>query len=188
MLVQIVAPGKDDISIILSLEEVKSFCRVVGNHDDKDLSSMTLAAINDAEDITNKQFATATYELYLENFKKEIRLPKNPIQDILEVSYLNVEGSYSILDSTSYYFYEDLERGVIVFEKIPGVKKHKKAVKITFKCGYSKEEDFPPLLRMWLKNRVSTFYEFREEFMSGTTVSNVSHVDDVLNRFKIRTF
>ena len=185
MIVQKVAPTQTDIDEILSLEDAKRFIRVVDTDDDADIQSFIDSAITEAQDITNRQFASATYELYLSEFKREIKLPKNPIQEIISIEYLDSSNNYVALDSSSYFLYEDLEIGTIVFKTIPGIRVEKKAVKITFKSGYGSK--FPADLRQWLKVRVSTLYEYREEIVIGTIVAKTNHVDSVLQRYRIRS-
>jgi len=186
MLVQKIAPTENDISKILSLSTAKSFMRIVGDDDNDDIQSMILGAIKEGEDCTNRQFATSTFELYLETFKDELQLPKNPIASIEKIEVLDVDMSYKLLDDSSYYFYEKNEVGTIVFTNRPTTLIHKKAVKITFTSGYG--EYFPEDLRSWLKVRVSTLFEFREEIYIGATVNKTEHIDKILNRYKIRGF
>ncbi len=50
--------------------------------------------------------------------------------------------------------------------------------------GYRK--DFPNDLKQWLKVKVSTLFEFREEIVSGITISKTKHVDSILQRYRIR--
>lgn len=184
MIVQKVAPTPTDIDEILSLEDAKRFIRVVDTDDDADIESFIDSAITEAQDITNRQFASATYELYLSEFKREIKLTKNPIQEIISIEYLDNSNSYITLDPTSYFLYEDLEIGVIVFRVIPGIKSERKAIRITFKSGYGSK--FPADLRQWLKVRVSTLYEYREEITSGVSIAKNNHVDSILQRYRIR--
>ena len=185
MIVQKVAPIQTDIDSILSLDEAKRFIRVIDTEDDLDIQSFINSAIAEAQDITNRQFATATYELYLSEFKREIKLPKNPIQEIISIEYLDSSNNYIALDSNSYFLYENLEIGTIIFKTIPGIRVEKKAVKITFKSGYV--SNFPADLKQWLKVRVSTLYEYREELTAGVSISKNNHVDSILQRYRIRS-
>ena len=71
MIVQKVVPTQTDIDEILSLEDAKRFIKVIGTDDDLDIKSFIESAITEAQDITNRQFASATYEMYLSNFPRE---------------------------------------------------------------------------------------------------------------------
>lgn len=188
MLVQKVAPTQIDIDVILSLEDAKRFIRVIDTEDDEDINSFISSAITEAQDITNRQFASATYELYLSNFPREnFKFPKNPVQEIVSIEYMDINGVYQTIDSTSYYLFNEYEVGKIVFNTTPNVqiKSHKKAVRITFKSGYT--TNFPADLRQWLKVRVSTLFEFREELTAGVSIAKNNHVDSILQRYRIRS-
>ena len=65
------------------------------------------------------------------------------------------------------------------------MKNHKQAVRITFKSGYA--SNFPADLRQWLKVRVSTLYEYREELTAGVSIAKNNHVDSILQRYRIRS-
>lgn len=188
MIIQKVAPSQEDINKILSLDEAKSFMRIVSTDEDEDIQSYIKAAIADAEGITNRQFAKATYELYLSIFPWEnFKLPKNPINKIVSIEYMDLEGNYQTIDQSTYYLFSRYEVGHIAFNVFPNfkIKNHKKAVRITFTSGYL--EDFPMDLKQWLKVRVSTLNENREEITLGVSVSKNNHVDSILKRYRIRS-
>ena len=189
MLVMKVAPLQSDINSILSLDSAKEYLRVLDDEEDNTITSCILSAISEAEGLTNRQFATATYELCLSNFPGEnFKFPKNPIQEIISIEYMDLEGNYQVIDSSSYYLYKIYEVGHIAFETFPNVKvkNHKQAVKITFKSGFL-DGTFPNDLRQWLKVRVNTLFEYREELVTGTIVAETKHVDKILDKYKIRS-
>lgn len=189
MLVMKEAPTQNDINSILSLDSVKKYLRILDNDEDETITSCILSAISEAEGLTNRQFTRATYELYLSNFPREnFKFPKNPIQEIISIEYMDLEGNYQIIDSSSYYLYKIYEVGYIAFETFPNinVKNHKQAIKITFKSGFL-DGTFPNDLRQWLKVRVNTLFEYREELVAGTIVAETKHVDKILDKYKIRS-
>ncbi len=188
MIVPKVVPTQTDIDEILSLEDAKRFIRVVDADDDADIQSFIDSAITEAQDITNRQFASATYEMYLSNFPREnFKFPKNPVQEIVSIEYMDINGVYQTIDSTSYYLFHEYEVCKIVFYTFPVItmKNHKQAVRITFKSGYA--SNFPADLRQWLKVRVSTLYEYREELTAGVSIAKNNHVDSILQRYRIRS-
>ncbi len=187
MLVQKIAAIQDDIDAILSIADAKSFMRIIGDDDNDLIGSMIKSAITEANDRTNRNLVTATFELYLPKFDAEIELPKNPIKEIVSIEYMDLEGNYTALDSTNYYLWQNNGVDILVFDYYLDVVEHKKAVKITFKSGFLAAE-FPEDLKQWLKVRVSTLYEYREQFLLGVAIASVPHVDAVLSRYKIRTF
>ncbi len=187
MLVQKTAPTKEDIEAIFSISDAKKFMRIIGDTDNDIIYSMIESAFSEANDRTNRNLVTATFELYLSKFTSEIELPKNPIQEIVSIEYMDYNGEYVLLQSTNYYVWNNLGVDTLVFDYFPEVIDHKKAVKITFKSGYLPTE-FPKDLLSWIRVHVSTLYEYREEFILGATVSKTNHVDAVLSRYKIRFF
>ena len=188
MIVQKVAPTQTDIDNILSLALAKKFIKVIDIEDDADIQDFINSAITEAQGITNRQFASATYEMYLSNFPGEnFKFQKNPVQEIVSIEYMDINGVYEAIDSTLYYLFHEYEVGKIVFNTTPNVqmRNHKKAVRITFKSGYT--TNFPADLRQWLKVRVSTLYEFREELTAGVSIAKNNHVDLILQRYRIRS-
>lgn len=183
-----VEPTQTDIDAILSLPSTKKFLRIIDTEEDETIQENILSAISEAEGLTNRQFAKATYELYLENFPRgNFKFPKNPINEIVSIEYMDLEGNYQLLDSSTYYLYKLHEVGKVEFEEYPNVqvKRHKQAVRITFKSGYA--TNFPADLRQWLKVRVSTLFEYREELTAGVSIAKNDHVDSILQRYRIRS-
>ncbi|MFY4862410.1 head-tail connector protein [Aliarcobacter butzleri] len=184
-----VAPTQTEIDAILSLASAKEFLKVVDTDEDNTIKDNILSAIAEVQGYTNRQFAKATYELYLPNFPREnFKFPKNPVNEIISIEYMDLNGDYQTLDESTYYLYEQYQVGKVEFEKYPNIqiKQHKKAVKITFTCGYS-EAEFPKDLRQYLKVKVSTLFEFKEEIVSGTIISKTNHIDSIIEKYKIRS-
>lgn len=173
MLVQIEAPD-----LIISLVNIKEFVRELSNDNDLALTDNISTATQEVENYTQRQVGTATFELYLDYLEESIFLPKNPIQEILTIEYLDENSAYQTLDTDTYYLYESMGIGVINFTSFPKYIEHKKAIKITFKCGYLK---IPTPILSWIKIRVSTLNEFREQKVLGASVSEVGS-------FKLDTF
>ena len=126
MLVQKAAPG-----LIISLEDIKEFVRELSDNNNLTLENNILTATQEVESYTQRQLGTATFELYLESLEESIFLPKNPIQEVLEIEYLDLDNVYQTLDADTYYLYESMGLGVINLNSIPTYKKHKKAIRIT---------------------------------------------------------
>lgn len=187
MIVQKVA--QDQTTDILSLDQAKTFMRIVDAEDDIDIQSFIDSAIKEAEEITNRDFANATYELYLSSLPSEnFKFPKNPVNEIVSIEYMDLNGIYQTIDPTTYYLSNIYEIGHVLFQEYPtvNIKNDRKAVRMTFKSGYP-NNSFPSDLRQWLKVRVSTLYEIREEITIGVSVSKNNHVDSILQRYRIRS-
>ena len=59
-------------------------------------------------------------------------------------------------------------------------------MRITFTCGYS-ESEFPQDLRQYLRVKVSTLFEFREDIVSGAIISRTNHIESIIEKYKIRS-
>ena len=83
MLVQIVAP----LTEAITTADAKVFLRIMGTQDDALINSMIAQATKHVENIINRQLMRATYELYTDGFIT--KLPKNPIQSIEKIEYMD---------------------------------------------------------------------------------------------------
>jgi len=179
-LVQIVAPAQEPIS----LSDAKDFLRVLDNDSDVLISSLIVAVREHVENVTNRQLESATYELYADDFVS--KLPKNPISSIEKIEYMGSEGNYILLDASTYYLYERNGIGYISYSEIPNILNHKKAVKITFTAGY---ETVPEAIKQYMKVKISTLFENREQFVIGVSISEFGNkfIDNLLVPYKVRT-
>ena len=162
--VQTVAPTSEPIT----LDEVKAFAVVFEDMDDALLTSFITVAREDAENYTNRQIMSATFELYTDCLVQDMKMPKNPIQSITKIEYMDDNGDYQLL--SDYYLYGDGDISKIHFDTFVSHKSHKKAIKITFIAGYV---NVPETIKIYLKHIVSTMYENREKFVVGVSVNEM---------------
>ena len=179
-LTQIVAPATEPIT----LEEAKAFLRVLHSDDDALISSIITAVIEHVENVTNRQLVIATFEL--KNYNFVCRLPKGSLQSVSKIEYLDANGDYIILDSTKYYEYMDNGLGYIEYLEIPYIPTHREAVKITFIAGYT---IVPETIKQYMKVKIATLYENREEYVIGASISNFGNefIENILSSYKIRS-
>ena len=89
---QIVAPTSEP----LTLEDAKTFMRILEDDDDALITSMIVGAREFAENYTNRQFVEATYELITNRFILDMKLRHNPIKSISKIEYMDENGDYQI--------------------------------------------------------------------------------------------
>jgi len=178
-LVQTVAPLQEPIS----LAEAKGFLQVLDNDSDTLISSLIVAVREHVENVTNRQLESATFELYAEDFIS--KLPKNPITSISKIEYLDENGVYLELDNTSYYLYENNGIGYINYSVIPTLQDHKESLKVTFTSGYT---TVPEAIKAYMKVKISTLFENREQFVIGASISSFGgeFIENLLSPYKIR--
>jgi len=179
-LIQTVAP----IAEPLTLVEVKAFLRILDDTDDLLLGTLITTIRSHVENITNRQLGSATFELYASDFVT--KLPKNPIDSISKIEYMDANGNYILLDNTTYYLYENNGLGRIDYDTIPTVQDHKKAVKITFISGYT---TIPEAIKSYMKVKIATLYENREEYVIGANIAEFGNkfVENLLSSYKVRS-
>jgi len=85
-LVQKVAP----LSEPLSLEDAKTFMHILENDEDTLIESFISGAREYAENYTNRQLMTATFELTNEIIYSGFALPKNPVPIVEPVPVVNL--------------------------------------------------------------------------------------------------
>jgi len=179
-LIQTVAPLQEPIT----LAEAKAFMRVLDTDDDILIGSLISAVREHVENVTNRQLESATFELYASNLVT--KLPKNPITSILKVEYMDEAGTYVTIGSSDYYFYEHNGIGCIDYIIEPTLQDHKRAMKITFTSGYT---NVPEAIKSYMKVKIATLYENREEFVIGASIAEFGNkfVENLLSSYKVRS-
>lgn len=154
----------------ITLEEAKSFCRVLSNDDDAIISILIDAATDYAQNVTGRQLCNATYQIVTGALSSPLRLPKAPFRTITSVTSGGVSLDYSL--------HYDIDVGIIEFVA-------SEDVTITFTAGY---DETPGSLKAWILNKVNSLYEQREELVVGLSVAEVpkSLIDVILNHYKVR--
>ncbi len=160
---QSVAPTSEPLSV----EDAKAFMRILESDDDAQIEAMIKSAREYAENYTNRQFVEAAFEWTNSVFIQDLKLPKNPIQSIVKIEYMDTDGVYQILSTDSYYIYGEDGISKVHFSDLPNIKDDKRAVKITFISGYA---TVPESIVSYLKVLVSNIYENREFYVIGVSV------------------
>lgn len=154
----------------VTLEEAKSFCRVLSNDDDAIISILIDAATDYAQSVTGRQLCEAAFAITVGATASPLLLPKSPFKAITSVQSGGVDIEYSL--------HYDIDVATIEFSA-------SEDVTITFTAGY---DTIPASLKAWVLNKVSTLYEQREQIVIGTITSEVqrSMIDVVLDHYKVR--
>jgi hypothetical protein len=80
----------------LTLAEAKAHLRVDESDDDALIEALIVAARQGAEHITQRALMPQTWELALDQFESEIRLPKAPLASVIGVKYVESSFPYTI--------------------------------------------------------------------------------------------
>lgn len=157
-------------TLAVSIEEAKSFCRILTNDDDALIELLINASTEYAQNVTGRQLCTATYQIVIGDNQSPLKLPNSPLKDIVSVKSKGQDIDYSL--------HYDIDVAFIEFDASDDVQ-------IVFTAGY---DEIPSLLKTWILNKVSTLYENRESVVVGATIAEMpkSIIDCALEQFKVR--
>ena len=160
----------------VSLEEAKAHLRMEIPDDDALITVLIQAAREYVERFTGRQFVVATWEHTWDVFPSVIKLPKPPLQSVVEVAYTDVGGNPQIIPATDYIVDAHSEPGRIV----PAVGKTwpqtcpiPNTVRIRFEAGYGPPETVPAAIKATIKLLVGHLYENREAVITGRTAAKL---------------
>ncbi len=168
----------------VSLIEVQHQCRIDSEEETEHIQALIVAARQEVEAVTGRQFITATWELYLDALPVDgvIELPSQPLRSVTTLEYRDDDGAWQTFPATSYevqLFYSltnsveiDLTPGRIVllpdFEwpdlyDVPG------AARITFVSGHGDDgHGVPTRAKQAMLHRIAESFERRELGIVGT--------------------
>ena len=190
----------------VSLAEAKQHLRVDGGDDDLLIGSLIIAARQAAETKTGRQLITARWKLLLDAFPgplmqsatgasfslpgHAILLAKCPVQSVVSIEYLDMNGTTQVMPSSDYVLDAACEpaRLTPAFGKTwPPTLPQMGAVSVTFDAGYGTASAVPEGLKSWIKLRVGSLYGHREEMsvLSRGRIDPLPFVDGLLDGFKV---
>ena len=190
----------------VSLAEAKQHLRVDGGDDDLLIGSLITAARQAAETKTGRQLITARWKLLLDAFPgplmqsasgasfslpgHAILLAKCPVQSVVSIEYLDMNGTTQVMPSSDYVLDAACEpaRLTPAFGKTwPPTLPQMGAVSVTFDAGYGTASAVPEGLKSWIKLRVGSLYGHREEMsvLSRGRIDPLPFVDGLLDGFKV---
>lgn len=155
-LLQTVAPSVEPVST----EELKTWLGYGGTDQDTTFGGLIKAARSWAEDFTNRQFITATWQLKLDCFLPVISLPKIPLQSISSITYVDTENATQVLATSSYQY--SVETGDLTTAynvSWPTVLNTLEPITITYVSGYGDDpHHVPEAIRTAIKLRAASLW------------------------------
>lgn len=150
----------------ITLDEAKSWLRVVWTNEDDVIKAAIAAARAKLETLTGRAFTTQTVEEVHDAFPScGIRLARAPVQAVASVKYIDVDGVEQTLSPALYDVDRDSEPGWILPvsgvhwpRSAPGIHK----VSITYTAGYGTSAEVPPPIKQAVKFLVAHLYANRE--------------------------
>lgn len=179
----------------LTVADMKTHLRIDATDDDTVISLLIVAVRQYCEQATANSFVTQKWSYVADRFFGEctnaIYLEKTPIQSIDSVTYLDLSGTTQTMPATDYAvdLTGTLARITPRFGKVwPITLPQIGAVAVNFTAGYGAPADVPEGLKSWMKLRIGSLYENREDVLTGArvTVTEMPFIDSLLDSYVIR--
>lgn len=150
----------------VSILEARAQCSVTGmEHHDARLNSLNSAARKWAEDYTNRQFCTATWDLQIDRFPYgygKIYIPRAPLRSITSITYLeSAAGASTTLSSSDYRVLTSREPGEVTAAfgvALPSVYPVNGTVTIRFSAGYGAASAVPSQIKDAIKLKLEQLF------------------------------
>jgi uncharacterized phiE125 gp8 family phage protein len=169
-------------------DDVFEHMREDGTDESAMVSGMISAWRLIGENHTRRAWMPQTITMVLDGFPDEIVLPRPKVRSVTSISYVDENGDTQTLSSSEYQ--ADLNREPARIKPAsgtswPGTQDIYNAVTIVYEAGYESADHVPDPLKNWLKVRIATALENREEVITGTISSEIprNYVDGLLDPF-----
>ncbi len=164
----------------LTIQEVKGQLHVDGSAEDLRLESLIRTARDQAQHLTGRQLATATYDYVLDSFPvcaQKLELPLPPLQSVEYVKYYDWQNTLQTLSADDYLVDQLASPGYLVPPigcTWPKTWIRPDAVTVRMVCGYAEESGCPTTpegIRQWMLLYIAALFAFREPLGSQNNVT-----------------
>lgn len=176
----------------ITLAEAKAHLRVDISDDDLLISALVIAARQDAEHQMGRTLVETIWELQLDEFPASqcIRLHKPPVQSVTHVKYYDSANTLQTLDAAAYLLDGVSEPARLVLasgQSWPATSSRPGAVQIRYVAGLAKADraKVPEVIKAWIKLRLGTLYEYREQIAAGVSVAEIPFVNHLLDPYRV---
>ena len=178
----------------LSVNDVKAHCRIEGTDDDALIGLLIPAVRQYCEHLTARSLCTQKWALVMDGFylpeTQVIYIEKGPVQSIDSITYTDMGGNLQTMLAADYAVDLSGMRARLTprFGKIwPITLPQIASATINFTAGYGTPAAVPEGLKSWMKLRIGSLYENREDVLTGPriTVLEMPFVDRLLDAYRI---
>lgn len=172
----------------ITVNELKDHLRIEWDDTAQDtiLDGFIKAAVDIAENYTNRAFVQRTYDYYIDRWPKgdSIELPRPPLQSVTTVEWTLWDESTDTLDSGTEYEVDTVsEPGRVVLEydeTWPTDTLHpKNPIRIRYVAGYAVDSpadyraNVPPVVKIAVKMIAGHLFNHRENSVAGIAVNEL---------------
>jgi uncharacterized phiE125 gp8 family phage protein len=172
----------------VTLAEARLHLRADSTDEDTLITSLITAAREECEQKIERSLMTQTWELTQDAFSRVVVLPRPPIVSITSIKYIDAAGALQTLAPSAYVLDPDSEPGRVVpafGTSWPATQCIVNAVKVRYTAGYADAGSIPASIKDWIKVRINTLFEHREQLIAGLTVAQTPFVDGLLDRYRV---
>jgi len=184
----------------VSLDLAKDQCRETGDAQDGLIATYIMAARKFAEGFTRRTFATQTLDCTFDvctgwpgrvtegrYWRSRIELPVSPVQSVVSVKYLDVDGVERVLAADQYIVKLDetvpyIEPGYNIVW--PALRSQSSGITVRVIAGWP-EDDFPEDLRLAVLYLVAHYFDNRLPVVSSGMVEVPLAVEAILSGYRI---
>lgn len=174
----------------VTVEQVKAHLRITTNDDDLLLENFIISARSAAENYMKRQIMPVQWRVILDTFPGTtgaIELPRPPLSTAstdISITYFKdstIMNDSTTVASTSYTIDYDREPGCVYpsyGNDWPDdvTDERKSCVFVNYKSGYATVQKVPEPIKLWIKMKVGSMYEFREPISESKYSGEVSQL------------
>lgn len=198
----------------VTLAEAKLHLRIDTSAEDALLTSLVVAATQDAEHLMGRAVMPQKWQLTLDTFfdpsvfsepapltidivrgpsyvtgSTALQLARPTVTAVDTVKYIDPTGVLQTLASTEYQLAAASDytaRLLPAYGKSwPAIRPQPEAVQVVFSCGYADAASVPELVKAWIKLRVGALYENKQMWTMGKAIEPNEFLDRLLDRYRV---
>lgn len=173
----------------VSLSEAKAQLRFTSDAEDALISQRIGMIRQYCEDQTQISLMSQTWELVLDGFCCEMFLPRPPVQSVVSIKYIGVDGIEQTIPNTDYVLdnINDLRARVVPAsgKSWPVTYYGVNVVRIRYIAGYQDASAVPGPLKLYILSHLGYWFTNRSAVSVGNTVTKMEYVDSLLDQYKV---
>lgn len=150
-------------TLVVSLDEVKTWLKIDGTDEDTLLTSLIASATAECEAYSGLSFITRNRTVRLTSLSaKDVILPYGPVTALTSITYADDEDAPQTIDAADYTL--DSASGlakVRITESWPTTNLVLNNVTVTYVAGYADAASVPEVIKTGIKQRIAVVYEKR---------------------------
>ncbi|EJG0782043.1 hypothetical protein C2F72_RS01345 [Vibrio parahaemolyticus] len=160
--------NKSDVADqILPMEEIQDHLRLYDPHEEGLLGVYRLAAIDAAEQMTNRAIGIQTIQATFEEYRARTYLPYGAIRSVSNVTAIDRDNNIIQLSESDYRL-NPVSSEISISNKHSGLRDFI----VTYEVGYLVEE-VPAALKVGMLKLIATWFENREDVSNGVSVAEI---------------